>query len=455
LAPGFAIQRQSLDLNYVAGDPSRTHVQVTYRLMNAGNSDLTALQATIPSLSGLHVTVDSREVTVQSSSGKRVGVAQISIPFEPAWPQKAWRNVEIGYDIAVAQRAAGAVPAIYFSQSEEWFPELQKPHGMMAKGSARAAEVDVSIQVPQGFQTLSSGQTSGVKASPGGAEYRYRLRSRDFEPFVLSGKYQERKLRVSGITVIFWTMAPLAEGESQKAANGIAVATQAFENSFGPRTPKNSPVWVIEETGLKETAGDAGPAGASLPSAVLLNRESFAQGVSSPAFLELATRELARTWFGWMAAPQQELAPDRNLGNAIVEYAVIVAAEARGGGAKRVARAADLLRKWNELQKQEKDKPLLLVDFKDSPLQQDLAATKSTLFLLALEDACGREQFRRALTRITHAMQGKEFGLGVLRSALEAETHKQWGDTFREWLDHPGIPGDFRARYERKPSSGN
>jgi hypothetical protein len=262
-------------------------------------------------------------------------------------------------------------------------------------------------------------------------------------------------VRASGVMVIFWTLTPLAEDQARKAANGIAAATQAYENAFGARAPKNSPVWVIEATELPGSASYAGPAGASLPSAVLLNREAFALGISSPAFLELASKELARTWFGWMAAPQEELAPDRNLGEALVQYATIVAAESRAGGAERASRAAELLRKWNELQKQEKDKPLLLVDFKDSPLQQELAVAKSTLFLLALEDVCGKEQFRGAMTRIVHAMQGRELGLGVLRSSLEAETHKQWTDTFRAWLDHPGIPADFRARHEGKPNSGN
>jgi hypothetical protein len=423
--------------------------------MNAGNRDLTALQATLPAASSLRVVVDGHEVTAQTTAGARHGVTQLSIPFEPAWPQKALRNVEIEYDLAYAQSAADLVPAVYFSRPDEWFPELQKPRGAMAKGSARAARVDISIRVPQGFQTLSSGLTLGVKASRAGAEYRYRLRGKDFEPFVLSGRYQERRIRGSGVTVIFWTLTPLAEDQAQKAANGIAAATQAYENAFGPRAPKNSPVWVIEASELPGTASNAGPAGASLPSAVLLNHEAFAQGVTSPAFLELATRELARTWFGWMAAPQEELAPDRNLGEALVQYAAVVAAESRAGGAGRASRAAELLRKWSELEKQEKDKPLLLVEFKDSPLQQELAVAKSTLFLLALEDACGKDSFRGALAHIVHAVQGKEFGLGVLRSSLEAETHKQWTDTFRAWLDHPGVPADFRARYEEKPNSGN
>jgi hypothetical protein len=34
-----------------------------------------------------------------------------------------------------------------------------------------------------------------------------------------------------------------------------------------------------------------------------------------------------------------------------------------------------------------------------------------------------------------------------LRSALEAETGRNLAGVFHAWLDHAGIPADFRARY--------
>ncbi len=72
------------------------------------------------------------------------------------------------------------------------------------------------------------------------------------------------------------------------------------------------------------------------------------------------------------------------------------------------------------------------------------------LFLLALEAQCGKEKLRRALAWMVRSLRGKPVGYEDLRSALEGETRQNLSELFRVWLKHPGIPGDFRARYEEK-----
>jgi aminopeptidase N len=44
-------------------------------------------------------------------------------------------------------------------------------------------------------------------------------------------------------------------------------------------------------------------------------------------------------------------------------------------------------------------------------------------------------------------MAGREIGSDELRSAMEAETGQNLAPLFHAWLDRPGIPADFRARY--------
>ena len=75
---------------------------------------------------------------------------------------------------------------------------------------------------------------------------------------------------------------------------------------------------------------------------------------------------------------------------------------------------------------------------------------KAELFLLALEAQCGKEKLRRALAWMVRSLRGKPVDYEDLRSALEAETRQNLSEFFRVWLNHPGIPGDFRARYEEK-----
>jgi hypothetical protein len=79
--------------------------------------------------------------------------------------------------------------------------------------------------------------------------------------------------------------------------------------------------------------------------------------------------------------------------------------------------------------------------------QEATNAYRAALFLLELEDLAGRESFDRALGRIYAAMAGKEIAVSELRSAIEAETGRDLGEVFRTWLNGPGVPDDFRARY--------
>jgi hypothetical protein len=45
-------------------------------------------------------------------------------------------------------------------------------------------------------------------------------------------------------------------------------------------------------------------------------------------------------------------------------------------------------------------------------------------------------------------MAGQEIGSAELRSAVEAEAGRNLAGEFHGWLDHPGLPAEFRARYQ-------
>ena len=73
---------------------------------------------------------------------------------------------------------------------------------------------------------------------------------------------------------------------------------------------------------------------------------------------------------------------------------------------------------------------------------------KSFLFFFGLQDRYGRDTFRRAIDHMLSARQGRGFNLNDLIAAFEEETHQNVAEFERSWMKHPGVPEEFRARYE-------
>jgi hypothetical protein len=69
------------------------------------------------------------------------------------------------------------------------------------------------------------------------------------------------------------------------------------------------------------------------------------------------------------------------------------------------------------------------------------------LFFVALEDLCGRDNLSAAFREIVRARGGTTAADEELRAATEFAAKLDLAPTFRAWLNHPGVPDDFRARY--------
>ena len=78
---------------------------------------------------------------------------------------------------------------------------------------------------------------------------------------------------------------------------------------------------------------------------------------------------------------------------------------------------------------------------------------KSFLFFFALQERYGRDAFQRAIDHMLSARQGRGFNLSDLIAAFEQETHQNVAEFERIWMKHPGVPDDFRARYEDASAS--
>jgi aminopeptidase N len=78
---------------------------------------------------------------------------------------------------------------------------------------------------------------------------------------------------------------------------------------------------------------------------------------------------------------------------------------------------------------------------------------RAGLFFVALEDLCGHDNLRTALRDILHDRAESDTGYEELRAAAESASGKDLAEMFRKWLVEPGIPQEFRSRYQNVSSA--
>jgi hypothetical protein len=82
------------------------------------------------------------------------------------------------------------------------------------------------------------------------------------------------------------------------------------------------------------------------------------------------------------------------------------------------------------------------------PDRDDVLRAKSLLFFYALQDRYGAKVFDAALSHMLYARRGGGFDLDDLIAAFEQEVHENVAEFVRIWMKQPGVPKEFRERYE-------
>jgi len=150
--------------------------------------------------------------------------------------------------------------------------------------------------------------------------------------------------------------------------------------------------------------------------------------------LAAAAPALAASWLGYGQNPgfYEQQAPL----SALPAFASALGQEALDGPSSRTAtirRALRMIPKSVE---------------RRQPEDENVLRAKSFLFFYALEDRYGREAFRHAVDHVLSARQGRGFNLSDFIAAFEQETHQNVAEFVRLWMKRPGVPDEFRARYE-------
>jgi len=130
----------------------------------------------------------------------------------------------------------------------------------------------------------------------------------------------------------------------------------------------------------------------------------------------------------------------------------VIAAEGRGGS-ERARMVATLIDRYDESSAAAPDKRLMEPPVGYSRAERISTGYRGALFVVALEDFCGHDNLRTALRDIIHDRAGSDTGYEELRAAVETASGKDLAEMFRAWLIRPGIPDDFRVRYQEASST--
>jgi hypothetical protein len=460
LGPGFRLRTRQMVLGDTPATPAPVRVRVADRLQNIGNRDLAHLDFSLPAPTA----VDRSSLTIRIN-GQIVPAVPVSedpaaplrVRFDPAWPPRQIRDVAFEYAIEpdpVRGTVAAATPNGFYFADPNALPLWLVPVGVFANAQLLDRDERFEVSMPADFRVVAVGREQRRRSPDGTVLYRFRTSGRELPSYVIAGRYQQQIIAARQGSVVFWTFQPLDPATAQMAAERLAASAATFARLFGPlrgaaglqvvETPAN----VIPFDSLDDDISAA-----SFPRGLLLDSRAFAQGIATEPVLRLAEAELVRRWFGWRVALRSEM--ETLLGRGLGLFAVALAANDRGGQTARRSEIARLLAAYDRARVPGGEGSLLQPPAESTPQQRAANSYKSALFLAALDDLAGQENFEAAIRRLQDAMAGRGLSLSLddLRSSLELSAGTALADVFRLWLNRPGIPDDFRARYGQAPAS--
>jgi hypothetical protein len=459
LGPGYQFADRQSEILVSRAAPGRIHFHVADVLTNAGDRPLRSLEVRLPEgrvfgEQNLRVVIEGVEVSPQRSS--QTDARMLRAPFDPPWEQNENRSVVTEWDLVPESSARGTIvasPSGFFIADETALPLWQTPYGVFARGGTNPDKELLTVFAPPDFRVLAPGKA--LKRTPDGDYVAQRFLINpdiDFLPYVVAGRYQEKVIPARQGEVQFWTFHPMDVPSAQSAAERLSSSMKAFTEYFGPASPGKTVVRIAEAPAVlpAEFGESLDPGGVSFPEGVLLDPRAFQQGIANEAVLQLAEYELARTWFGWRVRPRPEA--QILMGRGVGLFGLVIAAEGRGADQRR-SMVASLVDRYDAARAAAPDKRLMEPPAGYSRAERISTGYRAGLFFVALEDVCGHDNLRTALRDILHDRSGSDTGYEELRAAAESASGKDLAEMFRKWLVEPGIPEDFRARYQKAASA--
>jgi hypothetical protein len=470
--PGYVINKQDIDVSFEPGPPAHISIKSNYELINNGTRPLSELELRLPGkvrfkTSNIELTWDGQAL----HSGPSPDYPRNTLVKLPqSWPVSGRHTLHIAMNLDTPgpgeSSYLGFAPDAFFLPAQGWAPQLLPSNGIFATGGAPPDKWNLTVHVPKGFIVHSSGDK--IKTSKHGEETAILARQRivDIYPYVIAGRYVTKKIGSDRQSIYLWTRKPQDPGDIRAVSDSLIKTLSNYNVVFGPRSVaeppagflvrhhgsgKNElPLWLAECPVIPGCFTERNPLNAQLLGAKDEVRsgemisENSAMIDPRPGLKKMALATapgLAASWLGYGQNPGfYEQDPPLS---AFPTFAAAVGDEALNGATARV----ETIRR-----------ALALIPKNAAPLakETDVAVrAKSLLFFYALQDRYGQEAFRKAVRHMLDARRNTGFNVDDLIAAFDQEAHGNTAAFVRLWMKHPGVPADFRAKYENASAQKN
>jgi hypothetical protein len=471
--PGYIINKQDIDVHFEPGPPSHIAIKSSYELTNNGTHPLSVLELRLPAnrrfkASHVELTWDGQTLsTAPSPDYPRNTLVKLPHP----WTVSGRHSLHIAMNLETPgpseESYLGFAPDAFFLPAQGWAADLLPARGIFATGGVPPDKWNLSVHVPEGFAVHTSGDK--IKTSKHGEETTVHARQRivDIYPYVIAGRYVTKQIGSDRQQIYLWTRKQQDAGDIRAVSDSLVKTLGNYNLVFGERSAaqpptgffgrhraspgKNAPpLWLAECPVIPGCFTERNPLNAQ----VLGTKDEVRSGemisldsaVIDPGpglkKMALATAPaLAASWLGYGQSPGfYEQDPPLS---AFPAFAAAVGDDALNGAAARtetIRRALALVPKNTPSLAKESDSALY---------------AKSFLFFYALQDRYGQETFRKAVRHMLDSRRNSGFNLDDLIAAFDQESHANTATFVRLWMKHPGVPADFRAKYENTSAQKN
>lgn len=435
-------------MRFVATPEPRIQIEGNYTLKNTGNRTLDQLELRLPgrrfASNELQVSWDGKPVPLGASPTRPRNA--LLTPREP-WRISARHTLRLIREFSPAEQSETSLSFsgdAFFLPAAGWNAELLPPVGLFASGGTPPKRWDLLVTVPSRFEIHTSGLQKKSEQKKGETVVVAEQGKGDPYPFVIAGRYHTAEIGTGGEKLHLWTRQGQESAKLREVAEALARVTAAYDATFGERSKPSAQIWIVECPVVSGCFTNLSPLRAELlgrdenepATAEMISQDTLVVDVSGGALTVAggAVPSLAASWLGYAQNPaffEQE--PPLTM---LPVFAAAIGRDAAAGADSReetIRRALRLIPVNAKLQKVE---------------DPNVVRAKSFLFFYALQDRYGRDTFRKATQHMLYARQGKGFELDDLIAAFEEETHQNVAEFVRMWMKGPGVPEEFRTRYE-------
>jgi len=454
LGPGYIIEDQQIRVHFLPGPEPRIRIEAEYKLKNTGNQAIPALEMRLPGrrfhLTSKQFLWDSSELTpVQFSWNPRVSV----VPLPDKWAISERHIARFNFECAPPENEAsgpGFAGDAFLLAAGNWNPELMPAEGLFGFGGVPPEKWTLLVTVPTDFLVHMSGGKVQVMAARNGSEQTVRATQTrdDHAPFVIAGRYASSEIAEGKQQIHLWTRSKQEIATLKRAGEQIAATMDVYNKTFGTRASVNAPLWIVECPAAPNCFPNFNPRregllGEGSSSAEMISADTLVVDLSAgmPKLAIAVAPSLAASWLGYGQNPGfYDQTPPLS---ALPLFAAALGRESLEGPAFRTETIRRALRTIpKNAEKRGAKGPS---QTQESP---EVLRAKSLLFFYGLQDHFGSKALSSALTEMLAARRGRGFNMNDLIAALWDRTGEDAAEFERIWMKRPGVPEEFRQRYE-------